>query len=76
MGYFKQQLIADQEEVSERTPRPASSHIALMQNRNRFRIERERTKRQLADSREDIFTGFLLGGGLVGAAWLLTGVLL
>lgn len=76
MGYFKQQLIADQEEVSERTPRPASSHIALMETRVRHRIIRERTKARMAESREDIVTGFLLGGGLVGVAWLLTGVLL
>lgn len=76
MGYFKQQLIAEQEELSERTPRPASSHIALLQTRNSFRLERGRTKRQLDESRQDIFSGFLLGSGVVGAAWLLTWVLL
>ena len=65
MGYYKQQLIADQVEVGDRipAPKPAASHVALNQRVNApvFRTRRAHVRSHLAVTIAGVLLGVMIG---------------
>lgn len=72
MGYFKEQLIADQVEEADRpaAPKPASVHAALtMPTRRDRRVRQEQIRRRDTDIVVSMSLSFLLGALTILAVW-------
>lgn len=81
MGYFKNEIIANQVELGDRVPdlKPATSHIALTrrQTRDARNAARERAREWQRATRGLIWAGALIGltfgllmGAIVAEVWL------